>query len=1237
MTQGNTSIDDKVSSSAHMHLFECYDEDHAWASLDEYEGLTIDLGTEAKISEFHTERDMAGIVPNWLVARGKRAPLRDDQCDVDDGGLDEQPLGSELPRHQKMIQCEGDFFLRNSMPIPGTSHLIHGILSGAGESMKHYKTFFAQLKTIEKILHHSGRKERLQATCMMNTPFADMMPLIQAFSITLHEPRWHAVSVFCNMSVRPVSILRQCWSAQSYEANGTGTFLERTFEQQEDHRFRPAELTALLKSGLFRAYMQMIIKVHTIGSKLNKWFRGCPCHEGVLLEAGEDQWKRQRILKRDGLNKGRCPLASCRGWEIACGKLKQVLAEIRDATRQNLMDTLSMKNDGVTDALSDADLSLVLSDFEAGVSAIELGTSVKMAWMEQLPWQLCGLANPDHEEARAKAHHCIMLFNSAPAKMHHRKSKKFLEEGSELRTMIDEFVETGNLDAVLHFNILPFYFLPFDDAPIEREHIPLSRVARVKTRTARGSTFSTRRAEIIETRMGEDAVFKEKLIDHFCSIRHVKMAVRTFGLEKHPTFRDLMLRGPERDGPKQSTRFILKSLERLIYRQELSQKFEKHTFARKHHVKEDRKSAQESGRRKPKLPATPTTDSDLLVMNAHKHLQAVGREYLMFTVPLRPDGHLPFEGTSLEKSMDMVDDVLEEATQERQEARSAEVAIVVQKPAAQRVCFRVLHSAVGRIKTVSTFVHKTGPVLEHSDIAISIYDELPNSTHDSLAVKLEPRMFGNACSRVFIMNEFAPQCSLDKLLSDVKGVRRVDGHQPDVFYSLPVQAECTALHEALSTLLKLHAVPGSDAVVEDIDSTISPWLTLLDEGYVEIVTIEESRVEPGAEDMCGMRLTQAGVDSLIVGTQHREPQPCFTIRRDLALKDLSSFELCMLLKERGWEWRLLPTAVKDRKSLVHDASKEVGVWYTLGQTLLREYMICLLTCTFLHAKHGIEDVPHYRRKSTDYKKLMDGTVLEPDVDPPPRSKLKALGDDMGIDAMPAIEDLPIPESARKRPRHSEPAPESDADDLDENEDGFVDESLEADLAMLISEQLQLEEEVRQAEAANVDVPDVALNPVGGDVAVDAVEGVEGEDGDEDGDAAPDIRARRRLRIIPWGSCTVARKVLEGEEKAFEARCKYHRLSGSTQCKKTISYSGEEDETVALHACFWWLNQSAHHSRQSSHVKCLDSVLDLPFLPLAVLERDQPTVVPAKGTVKTDGQLDALEYKESRERGNHMAS
>ena len=107
-----------------MHLLECFDEDHTWASLDEYEGLTIDLGVEAKLSEFHTKRDMSGIAPTWLLARGKQAPLRDHQCDVDDG-LDEQPLGSEPPPERRMIQCEGDVFMRNRMPTPEPFYTRH--------------------------------------------------------------------------------------------------------------------------------------------------------------------------------------------------------------------------------------------------------------------------------------------------------------------------------------------------------------------------------------------------------------------------------------------------------------------------------------------------------------------------------------------------------------------------------------------------------------------------------------------------------------------------------------------------------------------------------------------------------------------------------------------------------------------------------------------------------------------------------------------------------------------------------------------------------------------------------------------------------------------------------------------------------------------------------------------------------------------------------------------------------
>ena len=153
------------------------------------------------------------------------------------------------------------------MPVPGVSHLIHGVLSGANSGMAHYPKFLKQLKTCEKILQHPGRKERLQATCMMGTPFADYIPCIQSFAFTLHEPRWHATSGFCAAAIKPLAILRKCWSAIAYEAKGIGTYIERTFEEQADRRFVPADLTTLLKQSLFRSYMHMILEVHHIGKR----------------------------------------------------------------------------------------------------------------------------------------------------------------------------------------------------------------------------------------------------------------------------------------------------------------------------------------------------------------------------------------------------------------------------------------------------------------------------------------------------------------------------------------------------------------------------------------------------------------------------------------------------------------------------------------------------------------------------------------------------------------------------------------------------------------------------------------------------------------------------------------------------------------------------------------------------------------------------------------------------------
>ena len=288
MGQGATAIADKASAGVHSQSFETYDEQHTWSALDEYEGMCIDLGVEAKLSEFHVQKDLSDVLPHWLAQRGRRSPLPPDEFDLAEG--------SDLSH--RFIPCEGDFLLRNAMPNPGTSHLIHGVMKEVSGGMQHFEHFFQQLKVFEKLLQHPGRKERLMATCMEGTPFSEYMPVIKTFSYTLHVPRWSAVATFCSASVKPIGILRRCWNHAAYEAKGAGTYLEKSFEDSEDKRFRPADVAPLLKQGLFRAYLVLIICIHGLGRRLNAWFRGCPCHAKIWKEAGSNAYKQEVVQTR---------------------------------------------------------------------------------------------------------------------------------------------------------------------------------------------------------------------------------------------------------------------------------------------------------------------------------------------------------------------------------------------------------------------------------------------------------------------------------------------------------------------------------------------------------------------------------------------------------------------------------------------------------------------------------------------------------------------------------------------------------------------------------------------------------------------------------------------------------------------------------------------------------------------------------------------------------------------------
>ena len=67
--------------------------------------------------------------------------------------------------------------------------------------------------------------------------------------------------------------------------------------------------------------------------------------------------------------------------------------------------------------------------------------------------------------------------------------------------------------------------------------------------------------------------------------------MRIFGFEHHPTFCQSLNKVPGSGCPENARIITWQTLERIVYRQDMSMKYEQHKEARKHHDKKDEASA----------------------------------------------------------------------------------------------------------------------------------------------------------------------------------------------------------------------------------------------------------------------------------------------------------------------------------------------------------------------------------------------------------------------------------------------------------------------------------------------------------------------------------------------------------------------------------------------------------------------------------------------------------------------
>ena len=126
----------------------------------------------------------------------------------------------------------------------------------------------------------------------------------------------------------------------------------------------------------------------------------CPCH-GHLFKA--DTYFLRSKAKTLKLGCIQCPLAGCRGPELACGEVQSIC----DALLTNGATEVLLK---FCPPLQGPDKELLVSEYERGRRQLMFYLTVKLGCWQQLPLQLVGIAHSNESKAREAAASCLQLF-----------------------------------------------------------------------------------------------------------------------------------------------------------------------------------------------------------------------------------------------------------------------------------------------------------------------------------------------------------------------------------------------------------------------------------------------------------------------------------------------------------------------------------------------------------------------------------------------------------------------------------------------------------------------------------------------------------------------------------------------------------------------------------------------------------------------------------------------------------
>ena len=315
----------------------------------------------------------------------------------------------------------------------------------------------------------------------------------------------------------------------------------------------------------------MLFCLHGAIEKLAAWGEMCPCH-GWLGDLTTEQRARFDALLQhlgkdifDGVCK--CSLRGRRAAELAVGEAITFFQGIcnSSSTLSKLLEAFSV--------LPVADAQMITDDFWRGATHITSVLQMKLAYWQQLPWKLAGLAHACLVTARRIAREIVEYFNSAPSneELHGKITWLFADPAGVLRHCLERFANGEELDSMpeLATKVASMRMMPVVERDIERRHSEMHKTIAGRSSGGPIVSLSVRLQEYdarLETQ-GGDELFRTTCKD-FAAVRKARDLPFVLNFEHHPTIAGLL--GEKK--PRATYSKILSSVGNVLYTIDLASK-----------------------------------------------------------------------------------------------------------------------------------------------------------------------------------------------------------------------------------------------------------------------------------------------------------------------------------------------------------------------------------------------------------------------------------------------------------------------------------------------------------------------------------------------------------------------------------------------------------------------------------------------------------------------------------------